>query len=60
MSKQVFSTQVIKILKKKPNVKNVSENSITYSNQFKNKFINAYLTGIPARKNLKKMVLTQT
>lgn len=50
MSKQVFSTQAIKMLKKNPNVKNVSENSITYSNQFKNKFINAYLTGIPARK----------
>ncbi len=45
MNKITFSTKDIKILQKNPNVHRVSERSITYTDDFKNRFIDAYLVG---------------
>lgn len=45
MSKRTFSTKEIKKLRNNPNVQRVSERAITYTNSFKNKFIDEYLTG---------------
>lgn len=45
MSKTTFSDRAIKILQKNPNVLRVSSLAITYSDDFKNKFINEYLAG---------------
>lgn len=45
MSKITFSLKQIQALQKNPNVEQVSEKSITYTNAFKTKFIEAYLTG---------------
>ncbi|WP_254842727.1 HTH domain-containing protein [Bacillus sp. MRMR6] len=45
MSKTTFSDKEIKILKKNPNILRVSSLAITYSDEFKNKFINEYLAG---------------
>jgi transposase InsO family protein len=45
MSKTTFSNREIKILQKNPNVLRVSNLAITYSDDFKNKFINEYLAG---------------
>ncbi|WP_255505060.1 HTH domain-containing protein [Lysinibacillus sphaericus] len=44
-SKITFSTKEIKILQKNPNVKRVSERAITYTDAFKNKFMDEYLSG---------------
>ncbi|MFJ3389405.1 HTH domain-containing protein [Lysinibacillus sp. NPDC086135] len=44
-SKITFSTNEIKILQKNPNVKRVSERAITYTDAFKNKFMDEYLSG---------------
>ncbi|KIL45651.1 hypothetical protein KP78_20000 [Jeotgalibacillus soli] len=45
MSKITFSTTEIKLLQKNPNVHRVSEKSITYTDAFKNKFMDEYLAG---------------
>ena len=45
MSKIIFSPQEIHILQKNPNVKRVSERAITYTDAFKNPFIEEYLIG---------------
>lgn len=45
MSKITFSEEQMKILNKNPNVKRVSEKSITYTDQFKRAFVEAYLKG---------------
>ena len=45
MSKITFSPKEINILQKNPNVQRVSERAITYTDAFKNKFIDEYLNG---------------
>ncbi|WP_066371437.1 IS3 family transposase [Neobacillus fumarioli] len=45
MSKITFSTKEINILQKNPNVQRVSEKSITYTDDFKNRFIDEYQAG---------------
>jgi putative transposase len=45
MSKITFSTKEIKMLQKNPNVQRVSERAITYTDAFKNKFMDEYLAG---------------
>ncbi|CAH0243643.1 hypothetical protein SRABI133_02947 [Peribacillus simplex] len=45
MSKITFSTNEIKILQKNPNVQRVSHLAITYTDDFKNRFMNEYLAG---------------
>ena len=42
MSKITFSTKEIKTLQKNPNVQRVSERAITYTDAFKNKFMDEY------------------
>lgn len=50
MSKITFSEKDIRTLQKNPNVKNVSTLAITYTDDFKRKFIEAYLAGkLPRR-----------
>ena len=39
MSKVIFNDKQIKLLAKNPNVLRVSDKAITYSEEFKNKFI---------------------
>lgn len=45
MSRITFSAKEIKTLQKNPNVQRVSERSITYTDEFKNRFIDEYQTG---------------
>ncbi|MCO7177210.1 IS3 family transposase [Sporolactobacillus kofuensis] len=45
MSKIIFSTKEIKMLQNNPNVQSVSERAITYTDAFKNRFIDEYLAG---------------
>ncbi|MDQ0253364.1 transposase InsO family protein [Evansella vedderi] len=45
MSKITFSTKEIKILQKNPNVLRVSNLAITYTDDFKKRFMDEYLTG---------------
>lgn len=45
MSKITFSPKEINILQKNPNVHRVSERAITYTDAFRNKFIDEYLIG---------------
>ncbi|WP_400242725.1 IS3 family transposase [Niallia sp. JL1B1071] len=45
MSKITFSTKEIKMLKRNPNVQSVSERAITYTDSFKNRFMDEYLGG---------------
>lgn len=45
MSKITFSTKEIKTLQKNPNVQRVSERAITYTDAFKNRFMDEYLAG---------------
>jgi putative transposase len=45
MSKKIFSEKEIKTLQKNPNVKQVSSLAITYTDEFKNKFIDAHMAG---------------
>ena len=45
MSKITFSTKEIKTLQKNPNVQRVSERVITYTDSFKNRFMDEYLVG---------------
>jgi putative transposase len=45
MSIITFSAKEIKTLQKNPNVQRVSERSITYTDEFKNRFIDEYQTG---------------
>jgi transposase InsO family protein len=45
MSKITFSTKEIKTLQKNPNVQRVSERAITYTDSFKNRFMDEYLAG---------------
>ena len=50
MSKIIFNDKQIKVLAKNPNVSRVSDISITYSEEFKNKFIVENSKGILPRK----------
>lgn len=50
MSKITFTTKEIKTLQKNPNVQRISERSITYTDTFKNKFMDEYLAGKLPRK----------
>ena len=45
MSRIIFTPKEINILQKNPNVQRVSERSITYTDAFKNKFMDEYLIG---------------
>lgn len=45
MTKKIFSTKEIKALQKNPNVQRVSDRAITYTDAFKNKFMDEYLAG---------------
>ncbi|MFP3917129.1 IS3 family transposase [Lysinibacillus telephonicus] len=45
MSKIIFSLKEIKTLEKNPNVQRVSERAITYTDTFKNTFLDEYLAG---------------
>lgn len=45
MSKKTFSAKEIKALQKNPNVQRVSEKSITYTDTFKSRFMDEYLSG---------------
>ncbi|WP_448162812.1 HTH domain-containing protein [Bacillus mobilis] len=45
MSKIIFSTKEIKKLQNNLNVQRVSERAITYTESFKNRFIDEYLVG---------------
>ncbi|NBI31255.1 IS3 family transposase [Chengkuizengella marina] len=45
MSKITFSAKEIEALQKNPNVQRVSEKSITYTDDFKNRFMDEYLAG---------------
>jgi putative transposase len=54
MSKITFSTKEIKTLQKNPNVQRVSEQAITYTDSFKNRFMDEYLVGKLPRKSLLK------
>ncbi|WP_433742493.1 IS3 family transposase [Falsibacillus pallidus] len=45
MSKITFSSKEIKTLQKNPNVQQVSEKSITYTEEFKSRFIDEYQAG---------------
>lgn len=45
MSKITFSQKDIKVLKNNPNVKRISELAITYTDDFKKRFIEEYLSG---------------
>ncbi|MBM7647075.1 transposase InsO family protein [Scopulibacillus daqui] len=45
MTKITFSTKEIKTLQRNPNVQRVSERAITYTESFKNRFIDEYLMG---------------
>lgn len=47
MSKVKFSKKAVEKLKKNPYVKTVTENGITYTEEFKNIFIKEHLEGIP-------------
>ena len=50
MSKVIFNDKQIKVLAKNPNVLRVSDKAITYSEEFKNKFIVENSKGILPRK----------
>ena len=50
MSKVIFNDKKIKVLAKNPNVLRVSDKAITYSEEFKNKFIEENSKGILPRK----------
>ncbi|MFE3575774.1 hypothetical protein [Lysinibacillus sp. NPDC059133] len=55
MSKITFSTKEIKILQKNPNVQRVCERAITYTDAFKNKFMDESMAGkLPLQSNLGK------
>lgn len=45
MSKVIFSNKEIKTLQKNSNVQRVSERAITYTDSFKNRFMDEYLSG---------------
>mgnify|MGYP006395500081 CR=1 FL=1 len=50
MSKVIFNDKQIKLLAKNPNVLKVSDKAITYSEEFKNKYIEENSKGILPRK----------
>ena len=50
MSKVIFNDKQIKVLAKNPNVLRVSDKAITYSEEFKNKFIEENSKGVLPRK----------
>ena len=50
MSKVIFNDKQIKVLAKNPNVLRVSDKAITYSEEFKNRFIEENSKGILPRK----------
>lgn len=43
MSKLIFTSEQIRVLRRNPYVKNVSEKSITYSDEFKRHFVSESL-----------------
>ena len=45
MSRKLFTGEEVEILRKNPYVKNVSEKAITYTNEFKEYFMNEYSQG---------------
>jgi transposase len=49
MSKRIFTSEQIETLKRNPNVKNCSERSILYSNDFKIKAVKEYKEGLTGR-----------
>lgn len=50
MSKVIFNDKQIKVLAKNPNVLRVSDKAITYSEEFKNRFIEENSKGVLPRK----------
>lgn len=54
MSKILFSSKEVQLLQKNPNVHQVSERTITYTDTFKSKFIDEYLTGKTPRQIFKE------
>jgi len=54
MSKLLFSPKDVQLLQKNPNVQQVSERTITYTDAFKSKFIDEYLTGKTPRQIFKE------
>ena len=50
MSKVIFNDKKIKVLAKNPNVLRVSDKAITYSEEFKNRFIEENSKGVLPRK----------
>lgn len=54
MSKILFSPKEVQLLQKNPNVHQVSERTITYTDTFKSKFIDEYLRGKTPRQIFKE------
>lgn len=54
MSKLLFTPKQIIQLQKNPNVQNISERSITYTDAFKSQFIDGYFAGKTPRQIFKK------
>ncbi|WP_370355805.1 HTH domain-containing protein [Lysinibacillus sp. S2017] len=54
MRKVLFTPKQIQQLQKNPNVQNVSERTITYTDAFKSRFIDGYLTGRTPRQIFKE------
>lgn len=54
MSKILFSPKEIQLLQKNPSVHQISERTITYTDAFKSKFIDEYLTGKTPREIFKE------
>lgn len=48
MNKILFSPEAIEVLKKNPNIRNITEKSITYTDEFKEHFLEEYQKGVPA------------
>ena len=55
MSKKIFTKEEIEILKSNKYVKNVSEKGITYTNEFRKKYINLITSGTTNRQAFKKL-----
>ena len=57
MSKILFSPKQVLQLQKNPNVQQVSERTITYTDTFKSQFIDEYFAGKTPRQFLRNMAL---
>lgn len=60
MIKITFSSKEISKLQKNPNVQRVSEKSITYTDAFKNRFIDEYQVASSLARFLRRMALIRT